>query len=181
MQVKNGWLSDATICPSPNFNERPDGQIIDVLVIHNISLPPGQFGGQYVQDFFQNKLDCTQHSFFEEIAALKVSAHCFIDRSGMLTQFVDLNMRAWHAGASHFRGRDECNDFSIGIEMEGCDDLAYTELQYQRLLEVTEALMQAYPAIVRDNIVGHSDIAPDRKTDPGPAFDWSRYLDNLPD
>lgn len=181
MQIENGWLTEIDICQSPNYNERPSNLVIDLLVIHNISLPPEQFGGQCVRDFFQNKLDPAAHPFFAEIASLKVSAHCFIDRNGMLTQFVDFNKRAWHAGASEYRGRSECNDFSIGIELEGTDELAYTDSQYDALTELTDVILRRYPKIISDRIVGHSDIAPTRKSDPGPAFDWSRYLASLSD
>jgi len=181
MHIENGWIIEAERCPSPNYNDRPGGIDIDLLVIHNISLPPAQFGGPYVRDFFLNRLDCLADPYFEKIASLKVSAHCFIDRDGMLTQFVSFNKRAWHAGRSSFGGRDECNDYSVGIELEGCDDVAYTDAQYACLAKVTRALLDAYPAINRERITGHSDIAPHRKTDPGPAFDWARYFKGLPE
>lgn len=171
----DGWLSAAVHCPSPNFNQRPAGCALDLLVIHNISLPPGQFGGGCVQAFFSNQLNISQHPYFHTIANLKVSAHLLIERTGAITQFVALNQRAWHAGASSFRGRDNCNDTSIGIELEGCDDIAYTDQQYEALAAITREILARYPDISMDRIVGHSDIAPGRKTDPGPAFDWARY------
>lgn len=172
----NGWLTQATHCPSPNFNSRPTNTDIDLLVIHNISLPPGQFGEGYVQRFFQNALPADGHPYFESIHHLQVSAHCFIERDGNITQFVSFLDRAWHAGLSHFQGRDNCNDFSIGIELEGTDDVPYSDEQYHSLIALTKVLMQQYPRIQQSKIVGHSDIAPNRKTDPGASFDWSRYL-----
>lgn len=162
-------------CPSPNCNPRPSGQKISLLVIHNISLPPGEFGTGCVNDFFCNQLDSSRHPYFASIAELKVSAHLFIARTGAVTQFVPFAARAWHAGASVFNGVENCNDYSIGIELEGCDNIAYTDAQYAALAQVTRQLQQAYPDISRDHIVGHCDIAPGRKTDPGAAFDWSRY------
>jgi AmpD protein len=173
--VVDGWLSCARRIPSPNFNARP-GAAIDLLVIHNISLPPGEFGGTYVDEFFSNCLDPSHHSYFAEICHLQVSAHLLIDRAGELTQYVSFNDRAWHAGQSSFCGRQNCNDFSIGVELEGCDEQAFTPSQYNSLVMVTRLLRAAYPAITPERIVGHSDIAPGRKTDPGPFFEWSRYL-----
>jgi N-acetyl-anhydromuramoyl-L-alanine amidase len=175
----DGWLSRATRCPSPNFNQRPVGRVIDLLVIHNISLPPGQFGSGCVQAFFANQLDSSLHPYFQMIADLKVSAHLLIERTGTLTQFVSFHNRAWHAGVSSFQGQENCNDNSIGIELEGCDDIAYTDAQYEALVNVTRTLRDTYPAISLDRIVGHNDIAPGRKTDPGPAFDWGRYRQML--
>lgn len=165
--------------PSPNFNQRPADQIVDLLVIHNISLPPGQFGTGCVEAFFCNQLDHTAHPFFEEIQSLQVSAHLLIERTGQVVQFVSFDDRAWHAGQSCFQGREGCNDFSIGIELEGTDDTPYTDEQYQQLVAITCALQQAYPSITTTNIQGHADIAPERKTDPGPAFDWVRYRQAL--
>jgi len=149
------------------------------LVIHNISLPPGQFGGPYICDFFTNCLDVGADPYFEGIGSLKVSAHLLIRRDGEMVQFVSFDDRAWHAGQSTFAGADNCNDFAIGIELEGTDDMPYTDDQYRVLQDVTEALMSRYPALDKQRIVGHSDIAPGRKTDPGPAFDWPRYLNSL--
>ncbi len=169
-----GLLSSATYTPSPNFDERPH-QEIDLLVIHNISLPPGEFAGGFVQDFFLNKLDINHHPYFKSLAQLKVSSHLFIRREGEIFQFVPFAKRAWHAGKSLYKGRENCNNFSIGIELEGTDTMPYTEQQYHQLAQTTCALMCTYPKITHDNIVGHSDIAPTRKSDPGPAFDWSYY------
>jgi AmpD protein len=148
-------------------------------VIHSISLPPGQYGGPYIDTFFLGQLDIDAHPYFTEIAALQVSAHLLIDRDGIVTQYVPLDRRAWHAGKSEFRGRSNCNDFSIGIELEGLDTDIYTDAQYLALAEVTRAIMQAYPGIGVDKITGHSDIAPGRKLDPGPGFDWQRYLGDV--
>lgn len=170
--ISSGWLELAERCPSPNFNSRPEGQSIELLVIHNISLPPGQFGGDAVKRFFQNQLSGDEHPFYQQIEGLTVSAHLLINRRGQVTQFVSFDQRAWHAGVSEFQGRSGCNDFSIGIEMEGTDTEPYTDSQYQVLAAVTKALQQHYPIA---NICGHSDIAPGRKTDPGEAFDWGRY------
>ena len=175
MDICEGWLSGATRCLSPNVNERPAGATISLLVIHNISLPPGQFGSGCVQQFFSNQLDCDAHPYFDQLRELQVSAHLLIERDGSLTQFAAFTQRAWHAGESCFEGRENCNDFSIGIELEGTDSSAYTEAQYIALATATASLIQAYPALSVDRIVGHSDIAPDRKTDPGAAFDWGRY------
>lgn len=161
--------------PSPNRDSRPPGTEVELLVIHNISLPPGHFGGPWVEDFFHNRLDASAHPYFAKIASLRVSAHVFIRRDGSGIQFVPLDERAWHAGRSSFRGREACNDFSIGIELEGTDDLAFTEPQYVRLVRLTRVIQARYPAISRDRILGHSDIAPGRKTDPGPAFDWPHF------
>ena len=178
-RIINGWCEAALIKRSPNFDDRPGGQEIDLLVIHAISLPPNEFGGGYIQDFFQNRLDSSIHPYFEEIAALEVSSHFLIDRKGDLIQFVATDKRAWHCGESHFCGRQACNDFAIGIELEGCDESTFRDEQYDRLARLTRAIRQTYPKIVADNIVGHSDIAPGRKTDPGPYFDWARYRASL--
>ena len=174
-----GWFTDVTQCPSPNCNSRPDGAAVSLLVIHNISLPPGEFGSGKVQQFFQNALDPHEHPFFESIRTLKVSAHLFIERTGAVTQFVSLHDRAWHAGVSSFEGREGCNDFSIGIELEGTDTLPYTDAQYAALGTLTQAIRRLWPAITPQRIQGHADIAPTRKTDPGPAFDWMRYRNDL--
>ena len=163
-------------CPSPNFGPRPDGSSISLLVVHNISLPPEQFGGPHIENFFCNCLDTAVHPYFETIAELKVSAHALIRRDGSVIQFVSCLDRAWHAGRSSFQGKEECNDYSIGIELEGTDGLPYTEEQYAALLSLTRALQQAYPAITNSRITGHEFIAPGRKTDPGAAFKWQRYL-----
>lgn len=173
--LANGWLSAASHCPSPNFNQRPMGAEVSLLVIHNISLPPGQYGGGYVQSFFQNCLEASAHPYFAEIASLQVSAHLLIERDGIITQFVSLDERAWHAGASSFAGVPNCNDYAIGIELEGTDDEPYTDIQYQQLAKVTRQLLATYPKLTPERITGHAQIAPGRKTDPGPAFDWPRY------
>jgi AmpD protein len=175
----DGWLSVAEQHPSPNFSERPVGESISLLVIHNISLPPGEFGTGSVKAFFTNQLNPSHHAYFETIAQLKVSAHLFIERTGHIVQFVSFVRRAWHAGVSSFNGVENCNNYSIGIELEGCDDIAYTDAQYQALAAITRHLLSIYPKITPDRIVGHNRIAPGRKTDPGPAFDWPRYLSLL--
>jgi N-acetyl-anhydromuramoyl-L-alanine amidase len=177
--IIDGWIDGAEQCWSPNFNLRPDNAAISLLVIHNISLPPGEFGGGYVQQFFQNTLDASLHPYFETIAELKVSAHLFIERDGKVTQFVPFDARAWHAGNSSFAGVANCNDYSIGIELEGADDLPYTDAQYGALEKVSRQLLLTYPKLTPERITGHSDIAPGRKTDPGPAFDWQRYRTSL--
>lgn len=171
-----GWCQGAQQCPSPNFNARPDGEVVSLLVIHNISLPPGQFGTRKVQAFFQNCLDACEHPYFASIAAMTVSAHFLIERDGSLFQFVSCHERAWHAGVSRFDGRENCNDFSIGIELEGTDSDPYSDRQYEVLAQLTRQIMSCYPAITPARIQGHCDIAPERKTDPGEAFDWARYF-----
>lgn len=175
VEIEQHRIRGARFLPSPNCNERPEGEI-SLLVIHNISLPPGQFGGGHIEALFTNRLDWDAHPFFNEIRGLEVSAHLLIDRTGNLTQFVPFDRRAWHAGRSCFQGREACNDFSIGIELEGTDELPYTDFQYERLIQVTRALLNTYPDLTRERIVGHCQIAPERKTDPGPAFDWPRFL-----
>lgn len=175
-----GWFQGIRHCPSPNFNARPRGEI-SLLVIHNISLPPGCFGTGKVQQFFRNCLPADEHPYFASIAALRVSAHFFIERDGMITQFVSCLDRAWHAGQSCFEGRENCNDFSLGIELEGTDELSYSDAQYASLTTLTRLLQQTYPALDVRHICGHADIAPQRKTDPGPAFDWARYRTALLD
>ncbi|MDP7358879.1 MAG: 1,6-anhydro-N-acetylmuramyl-L-alanine amidase AmpD, partial [Pseudomonadales bacterium] len=179
MKITNGRLDSAQWIPSPNFGPRPDVGDISLLVIHNISLPPGQFGSGCVQRFFCNQLDAGQHPYFETIADLQVSSHLFIERDGAITQFVSFDDRAWHAGQSQFSGRDNCNDYSIGIELEGTDTAPYSDAQYEQLAAVTECLKRHYRMITDERITGHEDIAPGRKTDPGPAFDWTRYRASL--
>ncbi|WP_137887282.1 1,6-anhydro-N-acetylmuramyl-L-alanine amidase AmpD [Pseudomonas sp. 2FE] len=180
LDCSNGWCEGVRRCPSPNCNVRPQGEI-SLLVLHNISLPPGQFGTGKVQEFFQNRLTADEHPYFAGIAALQVSAHFLIERDGAVTQFVSCLERAWHAGISQFEGRENCNDFSLGIELEGTDELPFTEAQYAALVELSRVLRNAYPAITLERICGHSDIAPGRKTDPGPAFDWLRLRVALTD
>lgn len=175
LSIANDILNGADYLKSPNQDARPDNTDIELLVIHNISLPPGEFGATSIKQFFCNKLDMKAHPFYSEIADLRVSAHLLIDREGKLTQFVPFDKRAWHAGESIFCGRDRCNNFSIGIEMEGTDFEKFTDSQYTSLSKVTRILLETYPHMGVDKIVGHSDIAPGRKTDPGPCFDWDRY------
>lgn len=172
---KTGRLPGARWCPSPNFGPRPEGVPVSLLVVHNISLPPGQFGGPEIEDFFCNRLDHTAHPYFETIAGIQVSAHALIRRDGSMVQFVSLLDRAWHAGRSSFQGEDECNDFSVGIELEGTDDVPYTHDQYRQLASAVHLIMTAWPEVTPERLTGHCDIAPGRKTDPGPAFDWSYF------
>jgi AmpD protein len=171
-------LSTARKVPSPHCDDRPEKTQIDLLVIHGISLPPAQFGSKFIEDFFAGVLYVSAHPYFVTIASLKVSAHLLVTRQGEVIQFVPFSKRAWHAGVSHFEGRDVCNNFSIGIELEGTDDGPYEAIQYEKLAEISQILMKNYPGITTDRIVGHSDIAPGRKTDPGPYFDWN-YLNCL--
>jgi N-acetyl-anhydromuramoyl-L-alanine amidase len=176
--IADHWLADVTQVQSPNCSDRPAGEEISLLVIHNISLPPGEFGGPWIDKLFTNQLPPDAHPYFADIAALRVSAHLLIRRDGAVIQYVPFNRKAWHAGQSCFETRENCNEFSIGIELEGCDDQPFTDDQYDRLARVTRYLISHYPAIGTGRIVGHSDIAPGRKTDPGPHFDWTRYLAN---
>jgi AmpD protein len=169
-----GLLDAARQVPSPNCDERPAGTTVDLLVVHGISLPPQRFGGPYIDALFSNTLDPAADPYFAAIAHLRVSAHLLIRRDGELVQYVPFHRRAWHAGNSCHDGRERCNDFSIGIELEGADDVAYEPVQYERLAAVAAALMDAYPGLRPARIAGHCDIAPGRKTDPGPAFDWAR-------
>lgn len=167
----DGWLSGVRIVRSPNQDERPPAEPIRLLVIHAISLPPGEFGGDGVERLFTNSLDPAGHPYYQGIHALKVSAHFFIRRDGRVIQFVSTARRAWHAGISNWRGRERCNDFSLGIELEGCDDLPFARIQYIRLARLIRVLRRNFAL---EDIVGHADIAPERKTDPGPCFDWPR-------
>ncbi|PJG84667.1 1,6-anhydro-N-acetylmuramyl-L-alanine amidase AmpD [Conservatibacter flavescens] len=176
---EQGWLPNVRKIPSPHFDQRPDKQDISLLVIHYISLPPEQFGGTYIDDFFQGKLDPSLHPYFEEIKELRVSAHCLINRQGEITQYVNFNDRAWHAGLSCFNGREKCNDFAIGIELEGSNEQPFTLPQYQALVKLTDYIMHHYPRITLDRIVGHCDISPGRKIDPGQYFDWKYYFSSL--
>lgn len=171
----DGWLRPGPgvcIAPSPNHDDRPANAVVSLLVLHNISLPPGQFGGTEVVDFFQNRLDYTRHPWLERLRDLKVSAHFFVRRDGEIIQLVATCDRAWHAGVSRFRGRERCNDFSVGIELEGTDTQAYTQAQYRALRRLVPALRKRHPIKA---VQGHEHIAPGRKTDPGPAFDWARF------
>lgn len=169
-------LNNALYLASPHCDDRPDEYNVSLLVIHNISLPPEQFGGDYIEQFFQGKLDYSAHPYFETIKDLKVSSHVLIKRDGAVVQFVPLNKRAWHAGDSAYDGVDKCNDYSIGIELEGADNVLFEPEQYKALVGVTKQIMQQYPLITQERITGHSHIAPGRKTDPGPAFDWEHYF-----
>ncbi len=178
-EIVAGLIQPAFWVPSPNYSSRPNQTDISLLVVHNISLPPGEYGGGYIEAFFQNRLDEQAHGYFASIAHMKVSAHCLIDRCGVLTQFVNLEARAWHAGVSCFEGRENCNDYSIGVELEGTDEEAFTPQQYQTLARLSAALMQEYPLIEPSRIVGHSHIAPGRKTDPGPGFNWNYFHQTL--
>lgn len=171
---KEGWLSGVRRTPSPNQDARPDGASIELVVVHGISLPPGEFGGPWIERFFTNALPPGAHPYFAEVHDRRVSAHLLIRRDGELVQFVPFSRRAWHAGESSWCGRADCNDFSIGIELEGADDIPYTEAQYAALAAVLHALRATYPGIGAGAITGHADIAPGRKTDPGEAFDWGR-------
>jgi len=174
-----GWLQSVEVFRSPNFDARPDNTQIKLVVVHGISLPPGEYGGGHIQHFFCNNLDAELHPYFESICSMTVSAHCLIERDGNIIQFVSFNDRAWHAGESEWRGETICNNFSVGIELEGCDDQAYNEAQYVSLASLVAALRRAYPQITDDAIAGHSDIAPVRKTDPGPAFEWGKLKEYL--
>ncbi len=174
-----GLISPARFCPSPNRDERPNGVVPELIILHGISLPPGEFGGAEIEALFMNELDWDAHPYFGEIRGLLVSAHLLIRRDGGLVQFVPFTERAWHAGESSFRGRAQCNDFSIGIELEGEDRIAYDDRQYDVLSAVVQAACCAYPHISARQLVGHCDVAPGRKGDPGPAFDWLRLYDAL--
>ncbi|MFA7387418.1 MAG: 1,6-anhydro-N-acetylmuramyl-L-alanine amidase AmpD [Thiohalobacteraceae bacterium] len=174
LDAQGDWLQGVEHCPSPNWDARTPPGEISLIVVHGISLPPGEFGGPWIEDLFMNRLDPKAHPYFETITNLQVSAHVVIYRDGRVVQYVPFSGRAWHAGQSCFRGRTACNDFSIGIELEGSDELAYTERQYRQLAILIGVLRQAYPSISTDAVAGHSDIAPGRKTDPGPAFEWPK-------
>ena len=178
IQLPAGLLSTARYVASPHCDERPTQEVIDMIVVHGISLPPNEFANDCIEAFFRGELDSTAHPYFVTIAHLKVSAHLLIKRTGEMVQFVPFAARAWHAGQSYFQGRERCNDFSIGIELEGTDELPYEPIQYEKLAYVVQLLQQTYPAITRERVVGHADIAPGRKTDPGPSFDW-HFLDCL--
>lgn len=175
IDINNGLLIGAQYIPSPNFDERPPDMTIDLLIIHSISLPKGVFGTNAITELFCNKLDISSHQDFVPLAGLKVSAHLLVRRDGSIIQYVPFAKRAWHAGNSKFHGRENCNDFSIGIELEGTDDIPYEEIQYKQLAFISRLLMHHYPKITLERIVGHNDVAPTRKTDPGPAFLWGKY------
>ena len=175
VDLASGLLDEVQYVPSPNYDVRPVDSELDLIVVHGISLPPGDFGGHWIDDLFCNCLEPRAHPYFEGICSLRVSSHLLIRRSGQVTQYVPFHKRAWHAGESRYEGREACNDFSIGIELEGCDDIPYEPIQYRMLVDVVEALLRSYPFLTPERIVGHSDVAPWRKTDPGPAFDWEYF------
>ena len=179
MKIKNHRLQDINFLESPNFNDRPVDEDISLLVIHSISLPPKKYNTDHIERFFLNYLDFTSHNFYKNIEGMKVSAHVLIKRNGEVIQFVPFNKRAWHAGVSSYKGKNDCNNFSIGIELEGSDDDIFEDIQYKKLSLITSLLIEEYDLITKDNIKGHSDIAPERKTDPGVLFDWDRYLTNV--
>lgn len=170
-----GWVSGITHIPSPNHDQRSSGRV-SLLVVHNISLPPEQFGGPGVEQLFTNSLDPDEHPYYRSIAGMQVSAHFFIRRDGQLIQFVSCEQRAWHAGVSCWQGEEKCNDYSLGVELEGSDTVPFTDAQYERLSELTQLLRGHYGTL---GVAGHNHIAPQRKTDPGPCFDWLRYLVSL--
>jgi AmpD protein len=179
MKIKNHRLQDINFLESPNFNDRPIDEDISLLVIHSISLPPKKYNTDHIERFFLNELDFSSHNFYKNIDGMKVSAHVLIKRNGEVIQFVPFDKRAWHAGVSSYKGKNDCNNFSIGIELEGSDDDIFEDIQYEKLSLITSLLITEYDLITKDNIKGHSDIAPERKTDPGVLFDWDRYLTNV--
>ncbi len=177
--IKDNLVEGIIFYPSPNCDKRPDDEDISLIVVHAISLPPGKYGGNEIEDFFLNKLDISSNKYFESIKNLKVSSHIVIKRTGEILQFVPFNKRAWHAGVSSFLGRENCNDYSIGIELEGSDDSKFEDQQYHSLLTLIRLLIKTYPNLTKEKLVGHSDISPGRKTDPGPMFEWKKLKDNL--
>ncbi len=174
LSTDSAWLVEARRVLSPNCDARPPGCDISLIVVHAISLPPGEYSGVWIDDFFTNRLDVSAHPYFAEVEGMRVSSHLLIRRDGELVQYVAFTDRAWHAGRSCYRKRESCNDFAIGIELEGCDEEPYEDIQYRQLAAVIAALRDKFPDIGENDVVGHSDIAPGRKTDPGPAFDWDR-------
>lgn len=172
IDTDTGWLSGVRRVESPNCDDRPPGSILELIVVHGISLPPGEFGGSSIDDLFSNQLVAADHPYFEKIVHLRVSSHTLISRTGEITQYVPFQMRAWHAGESCHRDRTQCNDFSVGIELEGTDESQYEPVQYERLAALVRELRRAYPSLKDADIVGHSNIAPGRKTDPGACFEW---------
>ena len=179
MQIKNHLIQDIKFLKSPNHNLRPDNSEISLIVIHSISLPPNKYGNDHIEQFFLNELDHSLDKFYKEIEGLKVSSHILIKRTGEIIQFVPFNKRAWHAGFSSFKGKDDCNNYSIGIELEGSDEDIFEEAQYKSLCKVTSIILKEYNSIDKKNIKAHSDVAPGRKTDPGNLFDWDKYLNNV--
>lgn len=178
-EISDGWFKQSRQIPSPNYNQRPENAAIDSIIIHSISLPPGRYGGDEIDRFFSNQLNWQEHPYFQEIKGMEVSSHLLIRRNGELVQYVNLYDRAWHAGQSCLLGRENCNDFSIGIELEGTDESTFEKPQYETLIAVIKSLMEYFPQIRTENIVGHSDIAPERKTDPGKGFKWEILRENL--
>ena len=176
INIKDNLIEGVTFHSSPNFDSRPKDTDISLIVIHSISLPPGKYGGNEIKDFFLNELDTSNHEYFESIKNLKVSSHIVIKRTGEILQFVPFNKRAWHAGISSYLGKENCNDYSIGIELEGTDDSEFTDEQYNSLINLTSSLIRSYPNLSEDRLVGHSDIAPGRKSDPGIFFDRKRFI-----
>ncbi|HEX4647402.1 MAG TPA: 1,6-anhydro-N-acetylmuramyl-L-alanine amidase AmpD [Steroidobacteraceae bacterium] len=174
-----GLLAGVRQVLSPHFDERPPGVVPELLIVHGISLPPGEFGGPWIDRLFTATLPWEQHPYFKKIEGLRASSHALIRRDGQIVQYVPFTERAWHSGRSEYQGRAGCNDFSIGIELEGTDERPYTDAQYERLAALTAALLAAYPTLSAEHIVGHSDIAPGRKTDPGQSFDWARFRTQL--
>lgn len=179
IDVESGLVREARQTPSPNCDERPTDCCPELIIVHGISLPPGEFGGDGIDRLFTNSIDAGAHPYYREIAALRVSSHLLIRRDGELVQYVSLNRRAWHAGDSCYGTRDACNDYSVGIELEGTDDMPYTNRQYEVLSATVRALRAAYVSLKEAPVVGHCDVSPGRKTDPGPAFDWSRLFAQL--
>ena len=179
MNEIEGWIKEAKKVKSPNFSKRLIEAEISLIVIHGISLPPGMYGSENIDKFFLNKLDPSEHDYFKEISNLKVSSHFLIERSGAQKQYVSIHDKAWHAGVSRFKDQEECNDFSIGIELEGTDSTKYEIDQYKKLIDLSNVLMQNYPLITKERIVGHSDISPKRKTDPGKLFDWNYFKSKI--
>lgn len=175
MKINNHWFNEVTKVQSPNFDERPIEEDMSLIVVHCISLPPEQFGENYIDQLFCNQLNPAEHEYFKEIYQLKVSAHLLIKRCGEVVQYVPFNKRAWHAGQSNYQGREKCNDFSIGIELEGTETTNYTEEQYKQLRLIVKSLLNQYPKLSAEDVVGHCDIAPGRKIDPGESFDWGRF------
>lgn len=179
MLIKHHWLQKAEKILSPNHDERPNSEDISLIVIHCISLPPGEFDTPHIEQLFTNQLNPEEHPYFAEIHQLQVSCHVLINRSGKITQYVAFDKRAWHAGQSEYCGRNRCNDFSIGIELEGTETTSYTDIQYQQLASLIHSLINHYPQLNEQRITGHCDIAPERKTDPGGSFDWQKFRELL--
>lgn len=174
IDTRSGLLEQARYVASPNYDQRPPDAVPELIIVHGISLPPDEYGGPWIDRLFTNTLPSDRHPYFAAIAHLKVSSHVLVRRDGEMVQYVPFHLRAWHAGASNYCGRERCNDFSIGVELEGSDELPYEPIQYRQLVAVIAALCRAYPSLSPDRIAGHSEVAPGRKTDPGEAFDWKR-------